>query len=54
MKQMIALVLASLFALSLTGCETVKGLGKDIEKLGSAINKKADEVEQDDTGKAGQ
>jgi entericidin B len=54
MKQLIALMLAGVFALALTGCETVKGLGKDIEKLGSAINKKADEVEKDDSGKAGQ
>ena len=29
--------------LALSGCETMKGLGKDIQKAGEALEKKADE-----------
>lgn len=31
------------FALSLAGCDTMKGLGSDIQKAGKAIEKKAGE-----------
>jgi predicted small secreted protein len=31
-----------IWAVALTGCETMKGLGKDMEKAGEAIQKKAD------------
>ncbi len=44
MKKPIALLLAATFLLALGGCETIKGLGKDIEKAGEAISKKADEA----------
>jgi len=37
MKPMIALLLATAFALS--GCNTVQGMGKDIEKAGETIQK---------------
>jgi predicted small secreted protein len=37
MKPMIALLLATAFALS--GCNTVQGVGKDIEKAGETIQK---------------
>lgn len=44
MKRLTALILAAGLLLVLGGCETIKGLGKDIEKAGQAINKKADEA----------
>ena len=31
------------FVLTLTGCETMKGLGQDIQKAGEALEKKASE-----------
>jgi predicted small secreted protein len=37
MKPMIALLIAA--ALGLAGCNTVQGVGKDIEKAGSAIER---------------
>lgn len=37
MKQLFFIILASAFAIS--GCNTVQGLGKDIEKGGEAIQK---------------
>ncbi len=44
MKKLFALTLSASLLLVLGGCETMKGLGKDIEKAGEAINKKADEA----------
>ena len=38
----IAIFLLMVWAVALTGCETMKGLGKDMEKAGEAIQKKAD------------
>ena len=38
----IAIVLLMVWAIALAGCETMKGLGKDMEKAGEAIQKKAD------------
>ena len=35
----IALILSTLAALGLAGCNTVAGLGKDIEKGGAAIQR---------------
>ena len=35
------LIVASFFALASTGCNTTKGLGKDVEKLGDKIQEKA-------------
>jgi predicted small secreted protein len=40
MKPMIAVLIAA--ALALAGCNTVKGLGQDIEKAGSAIGRAGD------------
>ena len=40
MKSMIAILIAA--ALTLAGCNTMHGLGTDIEKLGDKIQKKAD------------
>ena len=40
MKPMIAVLIAA--ALALAGCNTMQGLGQDIEKLGDKIQKKAD------------
>ncbi|WP_386692783.1 MULTISPECIES: entericidin A/B family lipoprotein [unclassified Lonepinella] len=43
MKKIIAVVLSALFVMSLTACETTKGVGKDIqnagEKMDQAISK---------------
>jgi predicted small secreted protein len=41
----IAIFLLMVWAVALTGCETMKGLGKDMEKAGEAIQKKADRKE---------
>jgi predicted small secreted protein len=38
----IAILLLMLWAVALAGCETMKGLGRDMEKAGEAIQKKAD------------
>ena len=38
----IAFFLLMVWAVALAGCETMKGLGKDMEKAGEAIQKKAD------------
>jgi predicted small secreted protein len=40
MRRVVALVLM-ICAVVLAGCETMKGLGKDMEKAGEAIQKKA-------------
>ena len=33
------IMILAIFALVLTGCNTVKGVGKDVEKAGEAIQK---------------
>ena len=38
----IAILVLMVWAVALAGCETMKGLGKDMEKAGEAIQKKAD------------
>lgn len=43
MKKFLIATLASVFVL--TGCNTVKGLGKDISKTGDAVSKTAQKVE---------
>jgi predicted small secreted protein len=40
MKRLVTLSLVSL-ALVLAGCNTIRGIGQDIEKAGSAIEKSA-------------
>ena len=39
----ILIVIAATLVLSLSACETMKGLGEDIESAGKAIKKKAAE-----------
>lgn len=41
MKRLIALVLAASFAVLATGCNTMQGAGKDIEKGGEKVQKEA-------------
>jgi predicted small secreted protein len=41
----IAIFLLMVWVVAVTGCETMKGLGKDMEKAGEAIQKKADRKE---------
>jgi predicted small secreted protein len=41
----IAIGLLVIWAVALAGCETMKGFGKDMEKAGEAIQKKADRKE---------
>lgn len=38
----IAILVLMVWAVAVTGCNTMKGLGKDVEKAGEAIQKKAD------------
>lgn len=38
MKKIIVMV-AALFAVALAGCNTVQGIGKDVERAGEAIQK---------------
>ena len=40
------LVASMLFAFVLTGCNTVKGVGKDVSKAGDAVSNSADKVEK--------
>ena len=40
-KFALLLIAATLFVFSSTGCNTTKGLGKDVEKLGDKIQEKA-------------
>ena len=42
MKKILVVMLLAAFALGLAGCETVKGVGRDMEKAGEAILKSAD------------
>ncbi|MGH8700155.1 MAG: entericidin A/B family lipoprotein [Burkholderiales bacterium] len=37
----VAMLMLMIWAVALTGCETMKGFGKDMEKAGEAIQKKA-------------
>lgn len=39
----ISLLLVIAFVFTLSGCETMKGVGKDIQKAGKALEKKADD-----------
>ena len=41
MRKTVLLMLLSLGTLLLAGCNTMQGLGKDIEKAGETIEKKA-------------
>ena len=37
-----AMALLAVWAVALAGCNTMQGLGKDVEKAGEAIQRKAD------------
>ena len=41
MKKIITILFITAMIVVTTGCETVKGVGKDVEKAGSAIKKSA-------------
>jgi predicted small secreted protein len=41
MKRFIALVMAASFAVLATGCNTMQGLGRDVEKGGEKVQKEA-------------
>jgi predicted small secreted protein len=43
MKRVVAMALMVMFLSALAGCETVKGLGKDIENLGESMQKSSEE-----------
>ncbi len=45
MKRLITVMLLAMFSMgTLTACNTVKGAGQDIEKVGDKIEEKADET----------
>ncbi len=45
MKRLIALAVLAMFSASfLVACNTVKGVGKDVEKVGDKMQQKADET----------
>ncbi len=45
MKRLIALAVLAMFSASfLVACNTVKGAGKDVEKVGDKMQQKADET----------
>ena len=43
----LAMTMAAAIVLTLAGCNTVKGLGKDVEKVGEKTQEKAAEVSGD-------
>ena len=46
-KRMLFGSMALLLVLAATGCNTFRGMGKDIQKGGEAVEDAADEVEDD-------
>ncbi len=42
-KKLAGLVLAAMMLVGVVGCETMKGVGKDLSNLGDKIEKKASE-----------
>ena len=44
MKRVVALMLLSMFSVALlAGCNTVAGAGKDVQKVGEKVEKKAED-----------
>ena len=43
MKRVVAMALLVMVLAALSGCETMKGLGKDIENLGESMQKSSEE-----------
>lgn len=51
MKRLIALMLVTLFSMSmLTACNTMKGAGKDVQKVGDKVEQAADDTGGTDSG----
>jgi entericidin A len=48
MKTLIAMLLISLLSLSIAGCNTTRGFGQDLEKLGDNIEDAAEREGADD------
>jgi len=44
MKRILLLILCITFVGSLLGCETVRGIGKDLENTGENINEAVDKI----------
>ena len=42
MKRVVAMALLVMVLVALSGCETMKGLGKDIENLGESMQKRSE------------
>ncbi|MDX5332831.1 MAG: entericidin A/B family lipoprotein [Gammaproteobacteria bacterium] len=42
MKRVVAMALLVMALVALSGCETMKGLGKDIENLGESMQKSSE------------
>jgi predicted small secreted protein len=45
-KLLAALICAAVAALAMTGCNTVSGMGKDIEAAGGAVDKAATDTKK--------
>jgi len=37
MKRLLSILMASIYALAITGCNTIEGAGRDIQKAGDKI-----------------
>ena len=46
MKRIVAMALMVMVLVALSGCETMKGLGKDIENLGESMQKSGESEEE--------
>ncbi|WP_202843237.1 entericidin A/B family lipoprotein [Luteimonas saliphila] len=45
MKRLMAMMLIAMFSLgTLSACNTMKGVGKDVEKVGDKVQEKADDT----------
>jgi predicted small secreted protein len=43
-SKLVTLILAVMLSVSLAGCNTVKGAGKDVQKAGKAVERAADKA----------
>lgn len=43
-KNLLLITMLAVFAVAVTGCNTVHGVGKDVEKAGEVIQEGADEA----------
>jgi len=51
MKKVYLLVIVSVLALTLAGCETIKGMGRDITTVGGWLTRGSENVQNRDSGK---